>query len=992
MTSNTAKINTYVSMKNVAASLPQIQNVSFAGYSNYNVFSLKYLSTLGLNVSNNYYDSYFQNVAILCHFDSSPLIDSSVLKNTFTISSTNAPTISTSIKQYGAGSLSLPSVSSYIYVPTSASLSLGSADFTMECWIYPTGTGTGTIMTNTILSTITANTWSLSLNSSKYLVFTYYNTSTTIVTGGTTVIATSTWTNIAVSRNNGNLYLFVNGTIVQTATLSPLTVAFDAGSAPFYIGSPVSPTGVGITGNIDEFRLTLGYARYIATYTISNLPFSDNNKGKTVNYDPYFQNVSLLLHFEKQIDSSLNNYPITYSPSASPTSPVNTISKGIGTNTTCVLTLSSTSTYAKTANSIISLGTQSFTIEGFIYLSTPQPATSFIIGNTAGTSYGMNNWRIGLSSTAAPFYITFTVYNNNPASPSTALIIATKQIVVSTWTHFAVVRNGSTFNMFINGILDTGGSAIATSSGSLDGNIISPISVGSDATFYFNGSIDEIRITKGIARYTRNFVTPTLPFPSGVSQTLLSQFKGIGNLYTPILYLDANVGVGTTTWTDQSGNGNNFTISNPVVTPIISTKNSFNYINFSSSSASSVSSANGIPLALTTTAPSLYIGATYIVFTQIQPSTASIRTLFGGVSGTGTYPTIVSINTGTNYLGSINASGTFLPLTDGTNNPNFDISTLPFASSGYNMLVFKQGTSTSLSPGLSFKYNNQSSLNYYSSTSSTLSTPLYSIGGLNSGAASQYWGNIGNVLVYNTLLSDSQINDIYNRFSYRFIYNTLPLSAITISYNVISTTSTQITIATPGTTSTNLSVGSVIQFSNIPATQTTLNSTTYYYVYSIAPLIQSQSYTTTVITISSTLNTTALPVVSGSQITTITTVASYYTSMTVANIFTIIATIAGSNFLQISTSSGFAINTTYLQVGMQVQFSSSIGGIISSTTYYITSINDSLTFTVSASYNGQNVQLSSVTGGSANMTVTSTYVILNTSACGNVITCLNTNY
>ena len=918
--------------------------------------------------------------------------DSSVLKNTFTISPTtgpNAPTISTSIKQYGAGSLSLPSISSYIYVPLSASLSLASADFTMECWIYPTGTGIGTIMTNTTSSTITANTWSLSLNSNKYLVFTYFNTSIVTITGGTTAIATSAWTNIAVSRNNGNLYLFVNGTIVQTATLSPLTVAFDTGSAPFYIGNGIN----GITGNIDEFRLTLGYARYIATYTISNLPFSDNNKGKTLNYDPYFQNVSLLLHFEKQIDSSLNNYPITYSPSASPTSPVNTNSKGIGTNTTCVLTLSSTSTYAKTTNSIISLRTQSFTIEGFIYLSASQPTTSFIIGNTAGTSYGMNNWRIGLSSTAAPFYITFTVYNNNPASPSTALIIATKQIVVSTWTHFAVVRNGSTFNMFINGILDTGGSATTSWSGSLDGNIISPISVGSDGTFYFNGSIDEIRITKGIVRYTRNFVTPTLPFPSGVSQTLLSQFKGIGNLYTPILYLDANVGVGTTTWADQSGNGNgnNFTISNPVATPIISTKNSFNYINFSSSSASSVSSVNGIPLALTTTTPLLYIGATYIVFTQIQPSTASIRTLFGGVSGTGTYPTIVSINTGTNYLGSINTSGTFFPLTDGTNNPNFDISTLPFVSSGYNMLVFKQGTSTSLSPGLSFKYNNQSSLNYYSSTSSTLSTPLYSIGGLNSGAASQYWGNIGNVLVYNTLLSDSQINDIYNRFSYRFIYNTLPLSAITVSYNVISTNSTQITIATPGATSTNLSVGSVIQFSNIPAAQTTLNSNAYYYVYSIAPPTQSQSYTTTVITISSTLNTTASPVVSGTQITGIATVASY-TSMTVANIFTIIATIAGSNLLQISTSSGFAINTTYLQVGMQVQFSSSIGGIISATTYYITSINDSLTFTVSASYNGQNVQLSSVTSGSANMTVTSTYVILNTSACGNLITCLNTNY
>jgi hypothetical protein len=77
----------------------------------------------------------------------------------------------------------------------------------------------------------------------------------------------------------------------------------------------------------------------------------------------------------------------------------------------------------------------------------------------------------------------------------------------NTWNHFAVVRKGVNFYGFKNGVLQ----GTAVSSLSLVSST-GPLSVGYwnfGGGSYFTGYLDELRVTKGLARWTENFTPPT---------------------------------------------------------------------------------------------------------------------------------------------------------------------------------------------------------------------------------------------------------------------------------------------------------------------------------------------------------------------------------------------------------------------------------------------------------------------------------------------------
>jgi hypothetical protein len=86
-------------------------------------------------------------------------------------------------------------------------------------------------------------------------------------------------------------------------------------------------------------------------------------------------------------------------------------------------------------------------------------------------------------------------------------------VSANTWVHLAVTRSANVFTLWVNG----SSSATITSSTSLA--VGGPLIIGSQsfdpgaANRTMTGYIDDLRITKGVARYTANFTPPTAPFP-----------------------------------------------------------------------------------------------------------------------------------------------------------------------------------------------------------------------------------------------------------------------------------------------------------------------------------------------------------------------------------------------------------------------------------------------------------------------------------------------
>jgi hypothetical protein len=93
-------------------------------------------------------------------------------------------------------------------------------------------------------------------------------------------------------------------------------------------------------------------------------------------------------------------------------------------------------------------------------------------------------------------------------------IFGTSGVAVTTgqWVHVAWTRNGTSMKFFVNGT-QIGNTVTSTANHvSTGGASVGGPSTSGTAFAVFNGYVDDVRITKGYARYTANFTPPTSAF------------------------------------------------------------------------------------------------------------------------------------------------------------------------------------------------------------------------------------------------------------------------------------------------------------------------------------------------------------------------------------------------------------------------------------------------------------------------------------------------
>ena len=218
--------------------------------------------------------------------------------------------------------------------------------------------------------------------------------------------------------------------------------------------------------------------------------------------DPDFAKVSVLLHCDGADNSTTftDKSPSPKTFAAYGDAKIATAQSKFGGAS---LRTSSGGLYLSGGENPLDMGVSDFTVE--CWLRPDTSAAGAIINNygSAATSSGFVLQSNGSGVVAAYCY---------SGSTAIAATSAAGKLAAGVWQHLAVVRHGASFVLYLNG-LNIASASVGTS---VMNAAAAPMRIGMESNtgaYPISAYFDEIRVTKGVARYTANFTPPTEPFP-----------------------------------------------------------------------------------------------------------------------------------------------------------------------------------------------------------------------------------------------------------------------------------------------------------------------------------------------------------------------------------------------------------------------------------------------------------------------------------------------
>ena len=372
----------------------------------------------------------------------------------------------------------------YLSVATNTAFSFGTGDFTISTWIY-----TGD-------DSLTPGGYSRTLftigNIFGYLRIAAYHGGTTgafravvagtnICDGSTVKLSNSAWHNITITRQSGNVRHWIDGVFVGTVAYSTsITNTITNG-----LGADMNGPDGFWNGYISATYVNKGTALFTGTSNISvptTPPTSSDGNSLLANYT----NGAI-------IDNAMMNDLETVGNAQ-----ISTSVKKYGTGS---IAFDGTGDYLTgPITPITSLGSGAYTVEFWLYKDSTGTGERGILQTQTASLYGLSIFADGT-----------TIYideRKNAFDGSDPRISGT--ISQDTWIYITVCRQtgtSGTLRAFVNGTQI--GSSVTSNLRNLTST--GPIYVGNTAvaTNPLKGYIDDLRITKGIARYTTTFTPPT---------------------------------------------------------------------------------------------------------------------------------------------------------------------------------------------------------------------------------------------------------------------------------------------------------------------------------------------------------------------------------------------------------------------------------------------------------------------------------------------------
>ena len=338
---------------------------------------------------------------------------------------------------------------------------------------------------------------------------------------GTTTVVAQQWYHVAVTRKNGVFRLFVNGNLEATnssITGRDLETPVNASGQALAIANTVDrQVSEPFKARISNVRIVKGQCLYETDFQPSMEALTTTSQGATAS------NVKLLCcQNSTATGSTVTPGTITAFGTVTPHDTANPFDGdwGVSFDGNDYLTIEDSTDF--------DLDSSDFTIECW-YRPITNPGWVGLMSQWPNGNYNVtNSWTFEPVGSTLSFYYCNTAGNfYNADGPGS---LQTNQ-----WQHCAVTRSGNTINVWLNGSKGSDHTIVGTMQNSTVNVDIGGNVAGSG---YANGTISNLRLTKGQALYTSNFTPSTSALTTTSQGATASNVKFLGLNRSILLYAD----------------------------------------------------------------------------------------------------------------------------------------------------------------------------------------------------------------------------------------------------------------------------------------------------------------------------------------------------------------------------------------------------------------------------------------------------------------------